>query len=104
MDTARIQREFAEALNHFALVLRPNADGTVYAKTALQTGPGRQYVLSIRFPDTYPNEMPRVYIDAPTIRRRRTDIRAATSATCTPPCGTRALIISRSLSDARRSG
>ena len=65
MDTARIQREFAEALNHFALVLRPNADGTVYAKTALQTGPGRQYVLSIRFPDTYPNEMPRVYIDAP---------------------------------------
>lgn len=67
MDTARIQREFAEAQRHFALELRPNADGTVYAKTALQTGPGRQYVLSIRFPDNYPNEMPRVYIDAPTI-------------------------------------
>jgi ubiquitin-protein ligase len=68
MDTVRIQREFTEAQKHFALVeLRPNTDGTVYAKAALQTGPGRQYVLSIRFPDTYPNEMPRVYIDAPVI-------------------------------------
>ena len=28
---------------------------------------GRNYVLSIRFPDSYPNEMPRVFIDAPAI-------------------------------------
>jgi ubiquitin-protein ligase len=28
---------------------------------------GGHYVLSIRFPDTYPNEMPRVYIDAPSV-------------------------------------
>lgn len=68
MDMARIQREFAEAQKTFALAeLRPTADGKVYAKTAVQTTMGKQYVLSIRFPDTYPNEMPRVYIDAPSV-------------------------------------
>src|SRR5205085_1756033 len=68
MDMPRIHREFAEAKNTFALVeLRPTTDGKVYCRTALQTSNGKQYVLSIRFPDTYPNEMPRVYVDAPTI-------------------------------------
>jgi len=68
MDIARIQREFADAQQRFALVeLRPTTDGKVYARTALQTSNGRNYVLSIRFPDNYPNEMPRVFIDAPTI-------------------------------------
>jgi ubiquitin-protein ligase len=68
MDIARIQREFADAQQRFTLVeLRPTNDGKVYARTALQTVSGRQYVLSIRFPDNYPNEMPRVLIDAPTI-------------------------------------
>jgi ubiquitin-protein ligase len=68
MDITRIQREFAEAQRTFALVeLRPTPDGKVYARTALQTSNGKNYVLSIKFPDTYPNEMPRVYIDAPTI-------------------------------------
>ena len=68
MDIPRIQREFAEAQRTFALVeLRPTSDGKVFAKTAVQTTVGRQYVLSIRFPDTYPNEMPRVFIDAPTV-------------------------------------
>jgi ubiquitin-protein ligase len=68
MDIARIQREFADAQRTFALVeLRPTTDGKAYARTALQTVNGKHYVLSIRFPDTYPNEMPRVYIDAPTI-------------------------------------
>src|SRR5256885_1422634 len=67
MDISRIQREFTEALQTFSMVeLRPTTDGNVYAKTALQTGAGT-YVLSIRFPDNYPNEMPRVYIDAPAI-------------------------------------
>jgi ubiquitin-protein ligase len=56
------------ALNTFALVeLNPSTDGNVFARTALQTSNGKQYVLSIRFPDTYPNEMPRVYVDAPAI-------------------------------------
>ena len=68
MDIARIQREFLEAQQRFALVeLRPTTDGRVYARTALQTLNGRNYVLSIKFPDSYPNEMPRVFIDAPAI-------------------------------------
>lgn len=67
MNISRIQREFTEAQRTFAMLeLRPTTDGNVYAKTALQTGAGT-YVVSIRFPDNYPNEMPRVYIDAPTI-------------------------------------
>ncbi len=65
MDVSRINREFAEAQTRFQfLELHPTPEGTVYAKTALQT-PVQMYVLSIRFPDSYPNEMPRVYIDAP---------------------------------------
>ena len=68
MDTNRIQREFSEAQRVFALVeLRPTTDGNIYAKTALQTVNGKHYVLSIRFPDSYPNEMPRVFVDAPPI-------------------------------------
>ena len=68
MDLARIHREFADAERTFALVeLRPTTDGKVYVRTALQTGNDKQYVLSIRFPESYPNEMPRVFIDAPSI-------------------------------------
>lgn len=67
MNVTRIQREFADAEKTFSMVeLRPTTEGTVYARTALQTGAGT-YVLSIRFPDAYPNEMPRVYVDAPGI-------------------------------------
>lgn len=67
MDVNRIQREFFEAQRAFAyLELHPTTDGKVYAKTALQTS-SHTYVLSIKFPDTYPHEMPRIYIDAPTI-------------------------------------
>jgi ubiquitin-protein ligase len=67
MNIHRIQQEFADAQRSFAYVeLHPTADGKVYAKTALQT-PGSMYVLSIKFPDNYPNEMPRVYVDAPAI-------------------------------------
>ena len=68
MDINRIQREFGDAQRTFALVeLHPTTDGNVYARAAVQTSNGRQFVLSIKFPDNYPNEMPRVYIDAPTI-------------------------------------
>src|ERR1700730_6334456 len=67
MDIRRIQREFSEAQRTFAVVeLHPTTDGKVYARTALQTSAG-VYVLSIRFPDAYPNEMPRVYVDTPAI-------------------------------------
>jgi len=67
MDVSRINREFTEAQRTFAyLELHPTTDGKVYAKTALQTV-FAMYVLSIRFPETYPNEMPRVFVDAPAI-------------------------------------
>jgi ubiquitin-protein ligase len=67
MDITRIRREFAEAERSFSVIeLHPTPQGTVYARAALQTGNGT-YVLSIRFPDNYPNEMPRVYVDAPAI-------------------------------------
>jgi ubiquitin-protein ligase len=68
MDISRIQREFAEAQKTFSILeLRPTTEGTVYVRAALQTGASKTYVLSIRFPEAYPNEMPRVYIDAPVI-------------------------------------
>ena len=67
MDINRIQREFSEAQKTFAYVeLHPTADGRVYVRTALQTV-SRTYVLSIKFPESYPNEMPRVFVDAPAI-------------------------------------
>lgn len=68
MNITRINSEFVEAQKTFALVeLRPTVDGKIYVRTALQTSLGQQFVLSIKFPDTYPNEMPRVYIDAPAL-------------------------------------
>ena len=67
MDLARIRLEFAEAQKSFAYVeLHPTSDGKVFAKAALQTT-NQMYVLSIKFPDTYPNEMPRVQIDVPAL-------------------------------------
>lgn len=93
MDIARINREFSDAQNTFSMVeLRPTPEGTVYARVALQTGSGT-YVLSIRFPGTYPNEMPRVSVDAPRSRTRRTGIKRARSVTCTRRCGTPASTI-----------
>jgi ubiquitin-protein ligase len=68
MDITRIQREFSEAQRTFSLVeLRPTTDGKVYARTGVQTSNDKYYVLSIKFPDNYPNEMPRVFVDAPAI-------------------------------------
>ncbi len=69
MDIGRIQREFLEAQKTFAYVeLHPTSDGKVYARTALQTA-GGMYVLSIKFPEAYPNEMPRVFVDTPVITK-----------------------------------
>lgn len=67
MNLQRIQKEFAQAKDRFAFVeLHPTVGGGVFAKAALQTI-SSLYVLSIRFPDTYPNEMPRVTVDTPAI-------------------------------------
>ena len=68
MDINRIQRELAEAQRTFASVqLYPTNDGKVYAKTALQTIQNKTYVVSVRFTENYPNEMPRVFVEAPAI-------------------------------------
>ena len=68
MDINRIQREFADAQRVFScLELRPTTEGKVYARTALQTATNSTYVVSIRFPESYPNEMPRVIVDTPSI-------------------------------------
>lgn len=68
MNINRIQREVAEAQRSFSSVqLYPTSDGKVYAKAALQTLQSKTYVVSVRFPDNYPNEMPRVSVEAPVI-------------------------------------
>lgn len=67
MDINRVQREFMDAQRTFAYVeLHPTGDGRVCVRTALQT-PSQTYVLSVRFPDSYPHEMPRVFVDTPPI-------------------------------------
>jgi ubiquitin-protein ligase len=67
MDINRIQREFYDAQKTFHHIeLHPTVDGKVYLKAALQAS-NQMYILSIKFPDNYPNEMPRVSIEAPTI-------------------------------------
>ena len=67
MDINRIQREFSDAQQSFAYVnLYPTLDGKVYVKAAL-TAASQTYVFSIKFPDAYPNEMPKIFIETPTI-------------------------------------
>jgi hypothetical protein len=67
MNLNRINAEFSEAQRTFAyLELHSTGDGRVFARAALQTAV-QTYVLSVRFPDNYPNEMPRVYVDAPSL-------------------------------------
>jgi ubiquitin-protein ligase len=68
MDINRIQRELGDAQRTFSSVqLYPLNDGTVYAKAALQTVQNKTYVVSVRFTENYPHEMPRVFIEAPAI-------------------------------------
>lgn len=68
LDVRRIQSEVSAAQGTFARVeLYPTVDGKLYAKAVLQTVNYNTYVISIRFTDSYPNEMPKVLIEAPTI-------------------------------------
>jgi ubiquitin-protein ligase len=68
VDTSRIHRELAEAQRLFATVqLYPTPDGKVYARAAFEIAVGRSYVVSVKFADNYPNEMPKVFVDAPTV-------------------------------------
>ena len=68
MNIERIQVEFLRAKEHFAAIeLYPTSDQKIFVKAALQTAAQRHYVISIRFTDNYPNEMPKVFVDAPPI-------------------------------------
>lgn len=67
MDLLRIRRELEDACLHFEYVqLNPTTDGKVFAKVALQAG-NSTYISAIYFPDSYPYQMPKVYISKPTI-------------------------------------
>lgn len=68
MNLARIHAEFGIARQQFSYVeLYPTAEGTVYAKAALQPTAQQLYIAAVRFPADYPNSMPRVYIEKPVI-------------------------------------
>ena len=68
MDISRIQNEFNDARRYFSNVeLYPTVDGKVCVKAALQPTPQQFYVIAIYFPDSYPSEMPSIYIVKPTI-------------------------------------
>jgi ubiquitin-protein ligase len=66
MNIARIQTEFSQARTYFEyLELFPTTDGKLYVKVVLQPTSQHIYVAEINFPDSYPVEMPRVYIRTP---------------------------------------
>ena len=68
MDFSRIQREFNFAKQYFSLLeLHPTAQGNLYVKAALQPSSQQYYIVSIYFPDSYPNAMPTVYVNRPAI-------------------------------------
>lgn len=65
MNVIRIQREFNRAKEQFSYVeLHPTSNGDLCVKAALQALQ-QFYVVSIYFPNTYPNEMPKVYVIKP---------------------------------------
>ena len=67
MNIARIQNEFNKALQDFwHIELHPTLDGNLFVKAALQPS-SQLYIITINFPDSYPNEMPRVYVTKPVI-------------------------------------
>ena len=68
MSISRIQNEFIDARQYFSNIeLHPTTDGKVYIKAALQPSSQQFYIIAIYFPDSYPIEMPSVYIVKPTI-------------------------------------
>ena len=68
VDIHRLRVEVAQAQMQFSNVeLRLTAQSEPYAKVALQTSAGAVYVLSVFF-DGYPNRMPQVFVDAPSLQ------------------------------------
>jgi ubiquitin-protein ligase len=67
MDMQRIAKEVQEAAAHFALVeAHPTTNGGVYVKAGLHTSAGQTYVIAI-YLDSYPIQMPKVYVTAPAL-------------------------------------
>ena len=67
MNLARIQRDIANAQQDFDYVeAHPTDTGGLMALVALETS-RRVYILSIRFPHTYPSAMPDVFVRKPAL-------------------------------------
>jgi len=65
MNLARVREEIAAAQRYFDYVEgHPTGEGGVMALIALETS-RRVYTMSVRFPETYPNQMPQVYARTP---------------------------------------
>ena len=66
MNLGRIRRDIAAAQLRFpTLESHASPDGKPFALAAIQTTQRQIYILSIGFPDLYPNEMPRVFVRRP---------------------------------------
>jgi ubiquitin-protein ligase len=68
MNIARVREEYIKARQYFEHIeLNPTTDGKVFVKVVLQPSPQQYYIVSIYFPDNYPNELPRVYVNKPAL-------------------------------------
>lgn len=67
MNVARVRREIEEASQYFNYVEgHRTAEGGVTALIALETS-RRIYTLNVYFPESYPNDMPEVYVRRPAL-------------------------------------
>lgn len=67
MNMTRIKRDIEIAQNHFDYVeVHPTSTGRLMVLVALQTSI-RLYTLEIRFPQSYPNQMPEVFVRKPSL-------------------------------------
>lgn len=68
MDIRRIRQEIVAAKQEFEyLEGYYDSQGNPYARAALQTTVKRIYILEIFFPNTYPYDMPKVYVKKPVL-------------------------------------
>ncbi len=68
MNIYLIQSQSNEAKRYFDYIeMCPLANGNIYIKAAIQAATRQYYIVSIFFPDKYPNEMPTVHITKPLI-------------------------------------
>lgn len=68
MNLVRINTEIEAARGYFPwLESWPTESGSPQVRCALQTFPGQIYLLQIKFPNTYPNSAPSVFVRQPGI-------------------------------------